>query len=149
MSYPVFSHEYFMNEALKEAVKAFDKDEVPIGCVVVCKNQVIGKGHNLVEQMHDVTAHAEIMAITAASQFFNTKYLPDCTMYVTLEPCSMCAAAIGWAQIPKLIFGAADEKKGFTNFSTKVLHPKAEMMQGVLAKESSALLKEFFLKKRN
>ncbi len=149
MSYPVFSDEYFMNEALKEAGKAFDREEVPIGCVLVTNRQIIGKGHNLVEQMRDVTAHAEIMAITAAAQFFNTKYLPDATLYVTLEPCAMCAAAIGWAQIPRLVFGASDEKKGYRLFSEKVLHPRCEVTAGILAAECGVLIKTFFQQRRN
>lgn len=139
---------YFMSEALKEAKKALEKDEVPIGAVVVCKNQIVARGFNQVEMLHDVTAHAEMLAITSAANHFQTKYLSDCEIYVTLEPCMMCAAAIGWAQIKKIVYGAADEKKGFTLFSEKILHPKCKIEKGVLQEECSKLLKQFFLKKR-
>jgi len=136
-----------MNEALKEAQRAFENDEVPIGCVIVSQNQIIGRGYNMVEKMNDVTAHAEIIAITAASQFFQSKYLATCQLYVTIEPCTMCASAIGWAQIPRLIFGAADEKKGYSQFSEKVLQPKTIVISGILEDECGSLMKSFFKKK--
>lgn len=139
---------YFMQEALKEARKALEKEEVPIGAVIVCKNQIVARGFNQVELLHDVTAHAEILAITSAENHFQTKYLTDCEIYVTLEPCAMCASAIGWAQIKKLIYGAADDKKGFTKFSDKILHPKCKIEKGIMKEECSELLKQFFMKKR-
>ncbi len=144
----LYSDDYFMNEALKEAQLAVDDDEVPIGAVIVNNNRIIGRGHNMVEKLNDVTAHAEIIAITAASEFFRNKYLNGSTIYVTIEPCMMCAAAIGWAQIPKLVYGAGDPKKGFTTISTKVLHPKTKVISGVLKKECSHLLTNFFKQKR-
>jgi tRNA(adenine34) deaminase len=148
MALTVFSDESFMNEALKEAQKAFDLDEVPVGAVIVCENRIIARAHNLTERLNDVTAHAEMQAITAAANYLGGKYLKDCTMYVTLEPCVMCAGAIFWAQIPKLIYGAADEKRGFTNIGGRLLHPTAVIQAGLLENDSSALLKSFFQKKR-
>jgi tRNA(adenine34) deaminase len=139
---------YFMNEALKEAHKALDKDEVPIGAIIACKSKIVARGYNQVEQLHDVTAHAEMIAITSAENHFLTKYLTDCTLYVTVEPCMMCATAIGWAQIKRLVYAAPDEKKGFTIFTTKVLHPKCEIVQGVMEEECSTLIKQFFARKR-
>ncbi len=141
--------EHFMREALKEAKYALAKDEVPIGAVIVSNNKIIARGHNQVELLKDVTAHAEMIAITAAANHFGGKYLTDCTLYVTLEPCMMCATAIGWAQISRLVYGANDEKKGFTLISNKVLHPKCEIKSGVMAEESSMMVKEFFKTKRN
>lgn len=140
--------EYFMREALKEAKLALAKDEVPIGAVIVSNNKIIARGHNQVEMLKDVTAHAEMIAITAAANHFGSKYLTDCTLFVTLEPCMMCATAIGWAQISRLVYGASDEKKGFTLISKKVLHPKCEIENGLLADEASAMVKEFFKGKR-
>jgi tRNA(adenine34) deaminase len=144
----LYSDDYFMSEALKEALLAADDNEVPIGAVIVNNNRIIGRGHNMVEKLNDVTAHAEIIAITAASEFFRNKYLTGSAMYVTIEPCMMCATAIGWAQIPKLIYGADDPKKGFTTISTKVLHPKTKVVGGILKKECSSLITDFFKKKR-
>jgi len=144
-----FTDEYFMKQALIEAQKAFDIGEVPVGCVVVSNNQIIGKGHNLTEQLNDVTAHAEMIAITSASNYLGAKYLTDCTLYVTLEPCFMCAGAIAWAQLGGLVFGAADEKKGFGKVETKVLHPKTEIVAGIMANESRQLLLDFFQKLRD
>lgn len=144
-----FPHEYFMNLALQEAHRALDEDEVPIGAIIVSHNQVIGKGYNQVERLNDVTAHAEIIAITAAANYFNSKYLKDCTLYVTLEPCMMCAAAIGWAQVQKLVFGAGDPKKGFRLFSPSPLHPKAIIENGILEEECAYLVNEFFRRKRS
>ncbi|MBC8047489.1 MAG: nucleoside deaminase [Fimbriimonadaceae bacterium] len=139
--------EYFMNEALKLAQKAFDEDEVPIGAVIVIDNQIIAKAHNLVERLHDPTAHAEMQAITQACNYFSAKYLPDCTIYITLEPCTMCATAIFWAQIAKLIFGAYDDKLGFTKHKN-ILYPKTIYEGGVMESECSALIKNFFKGKR-
>ncbi|MBA3649019.1 MAG: nucleoside deaminase [Chitinophagales bacterium] len=141
-------HDYFMSVALKEAYKALQEDEVPIGAVIVAQNQIIGKGYNQVEKLNDVTAHAEILAITAASRFFNYKYLKDCIIYVTIEPCVMCAAAIGWAQIGKLVFASQDRKKGFSLFEPSPLHPKTSILSGILDEECSNLVKEFFKRKR-
>ena len=139
---------YFMKQALSEAKQAFDKDEVPIGAVVVCNNRIIARAHNLTETLNDVTAHAEMQAITAAANVLGGKYLSECTLYVTVEPCPMCAGALGWAQLQRIVYGASDNKKGYTQFSTKVLHPKTEVSYGVLANECSELMKAFFKTKR-
>lgn len=144
----MFDHEYFMKEALKEANKAFEKDEVPVGAVIVSNNTIIARAHNLTETLNDVTAHAEMQAITAAASYIGGKYLPQCSLYVTLEPCTMCAGAIYWAQLGKLIYGATDEKKGFTLLNARVLHPKTEIVSGVLKEQASMLMKSFFTKKR-
>lgn len=148
MSYSIFSDEYFMGEALKEARKAFEADEVPVGAVVVCNKTIIARAHNLTERLNDVTAHAEMQAITAAAGYLGGKYLKDCTLYVTLEPCVMCAGATQWAQMGKIFFGATDEKKGFSQYASNILHPKTELVGGLLAEPCSAILKEFFLMKR-
>jgi len=145
----LFTDEYFMKEALKEARLALDKDEVPVGAVVVCQNRVIARAHNLTEQLTDVTAHAEMQAFTAASNFLGGKYLQECTLYVTLEPCVMCAGAAFWTQISKVVFGTSDPKRGFTLINKKILHPKTLLVGGVLENECSALLRDFFAKKRN
>ncbi len=142
------NHEQYMKMALQEAHKALEKNEVPIGAVIVCNNRIIARGHNQTEMLKDVTAHAEIIAITAASNNLGSKYLTDCTIYVTLEPCVMCAGALAWSQISNVVFGAYDEKKGFTNTDPKILHPKTTLTGGVLADECSELLKEFFARKR-
>lgn len=139
---------YFMHKALDEARVAFDMDEIPVGAVVVCQNRIIAGAHNLTERLCDVTAHAEMQAITAAANSLGGKYLTDCTLYVTLEPCVMCAGAIGWAQIGRVVFGAADDKRGYRRFAPEALHPKTEVTSGVLADACSALLREFFAKKR-
>lgn len=144
----VFNDEYWMREAMKEAHRAFDADEVPVGVVVVCNNRIIGKGHNLTERLHDVTAHAEMQAITAAANHLGSKYLAECTIYITLEPCVMCAGAIFWARPAKVIFGASDQKRGFSQLGENILHPATILEQGLMADESSALLKEFFQKLR-
>ncbi len=149
MNYPIFSDEYFMNEALKEAQNAFDKDEIPVGAVVVSNNKIIARAHNMTESLTDVTAHAEMIAITAAENYLGSKFLNDCIMYVSLEPCLMCAGAINWARIGKLVFGAAEPKVGYTRISTDVLHPKTEIIPGVLEERSSEILKEFFESKRD
>lgn len=142
------SHEYFMKLALKEAVYAFEEDEVPIGAVVVCKNQVIGKGYNQVEKLTDVTAHAEMIALTAASNYLGSKFLEECEIYVTVEPCLMCATALRWARIGKIIYGTGEPKTGFTTFQKTVLHPTTEIVGGVLENECAELMRQFFKGKR-
>lgn len=144
----LYSDEYFMQEALKEAKKAFDADEVPVGVVIVADNKIIARTHNLTERLIDVTAHAEMQAITSAANFIGGKYLNDCTLYVTLEPCLMCAGALYWSHLTKLVYGARDDKKGFSKLTETVLHPKTVIVKGVLEQECSILLKEFFQKKR-
>lgn len=149
MELTVFSDESFMKEALKEAQKAFDRDEVPVGAVVVSKNRVIARAHNLTEALTDVTAHAEMQAITAAADFIGGKFLKNCTIYVTLEPCPMCASALYWAQATKVVYGASDEKRGFSTISKKLLHPKTQVVSGVMENECAELMIEFFRKKRD
>ena len=138
----------FMRMALDEAHKALERDEVPIGAVIVCKGRVIGRGHNLTEALTDVTAHAEMQAITAAASYLGGKYLDQCTLYVTLEPCTMCAGAIGWSQLQRLVYGASDEKRGYSLFAPKALHPKTQVTSGVMADECAELVQDFFRKKR-
>ncbi|MCQ2180674.1 MAG: nucleoside deaminase [Bacteroidales bacterium] len=140
--------EKYMLEALKEARLAGEDKEIPIGAVVVCRNQVIGRGHNMVEMLHDPTAHAEMIALTAATEALGGKYLNDCTLYVTVEPCPMCAAALSWAQTGRIVWGADDPKRGFTMYSPSLLHPKTETSSGILADECSALVSEFFKARR-
>lgn len=142
------SHEYFMREALKEAQKALEEEEIPVGAVVVCENKIIGRGYNQTERLKDVTAHAEMIAITAAANYLGAKYLTDCTLYVTLEPCVMCAGALSWAQFGQVVFGARDEKRGYLRLESPVLHPKTKVTTGVLAEEAKALLLDFFHKLR-
>jgi len=139
---------YYMKQALAEAQKAAERGEVPVGAVVVCKDRIIARAHNLTETLTDVTAHAEMQAITAAASSLGGKYLNECTLYVTVEPCVMCAGAIGWAQTARLVFGAADEKRGYQRYAPQALHPKTQVSQGVLADECARLMKEFFLNKR-
>ena len=139
---------YFMEQALVEARKAGANDEVPVGAVIVCQGQIIGRGHNLTETLKDVTAHAEMQAITAASEYLGGKYLIDCTLYVTLEPCVMCAGALGWSQISKIVYGASDLKRGFKTFAPNSLHPKTEVVSGIIEMECAELVKDFFRKKR-
>ena len=146
---PELPDEIFMKEALKEAKTAFDLDEVPIGAVVVYNGKVIAKGHNLSEQLNDVTAHAEMQAFTSAANFIGGKYLPQCTLYVTLEPCVMCAGASFWTQIGRIVYGASDVKRGYSLHSQNILHPKTKVTKGILEKECSELLKRFFLGKRH
>lgn len=136
-----------MRQAYQEAVKAFDEDEIPVGAVVVSKNKVIGRGYNQTERLTDVTAHAEMLAITAASSFLGSKYLRECTLFVTLEPCAMCAGALAWSQIAKVVYAAPDLKKGFRNHG-QLLHKKTELSHGLMEKESSELLRQFFESKR-
>jgi tRNA(adenine34) deaminase len=143
-----FDDTYFMKKALQEAEAAFGKGEIPIGAIIVIDNRIIARAHNLTEKLNDVTAHAEMQAITAAANFLGGKYLINCTLYVTLEPCQMCAGALFWSQISKIVYGSRDEMRGCLNLGTK-LHPKTEIIGGILAEESSQLLKRFFLEKRN
>lgn len=138
----------YMKQALAEAHKAFDKDEVPIGAVIVCGGRIIARAHNLTETLNDVTAHAEMQAITAAATNIGGKYLNDCTLYVTVEPCPMCAGAIAWSQLGRLVYGAADEKRGYQRYSPNVLHPKTDVLSGICAEEASELMKKFFQSKR-
>ncbi|MCB2207094.1 MAG: nucleoside deaminase [Bacteroidetes bacterium] len=149
MSLNLYTDEYFMKEALKEARKAFDKDEIPVGAVVVCNNQIIARAHNSTETLNDVTAHAEMLAFTAASDYLGGKYLTDCILYVTLEPCVMCAGASYWTQISKLVYGARDEKRGFQKIDRKILHPSTIVLGGILENECRHILQNFFEKKRN
>ena len=144
----LFDDAYFMKKALAEAELAFDRGEVPVGAIVVVDNQIIARAHNLTELLHDVTAHAEMQAITAASNFLGGKFLHNCTLYVTLEPCPMCAGALYWSQISRIVYGAKDAERGFEKMKTK-LHPKTQVKGGVLAEDASALLKRFFIEKRN
>jgi tRNA(adenine34) deaminase len=144
----VYSDEYFMKEALKEAETALEFDEVPIGAVIVADNKIIAKGHNMTETLNDVTAHAEMQAFTSASGNIGGKYLNECTLYVTVEPCIMCAGASYWAQIKRIVYGTKDEKRGFSLISQPILHPKTELVGGVLEAECAKLMKEFFKEKR-
>ena len=142
-----FTDEYFMKKALQEAEMAFDKGEIPVGAVIVVADKVIARTHNLTELLNDVTAHAEMQAITAAANFLGGKYLKDCTLYVTLEPCQMCAGALYWSQISKIVFGASDTHRGYEKMGTQ-LHPKTTVVRGVLAEEAADLMKRFFAEKR-
>jgi tRNA(adenine34) deaminase len=143
-----FGDDYFMKKAFAEAVQAFDEGEIPVGAVVVANNKIIARAHNLTETLNDVTAHAEMQAITAAANLLGGKYLNDCTLYVTLEPCAMCAGALGWAQTGRIVYGASDPKRGFRKFAPNTLHPKTEISGGILETECGELLQEFFRKKR-
>ena len=140
--------ELFMRKALVEAQAAFDEGEIPVGAIVVCQGKIISRAHNLTETLIDVTAHAEMQAITAAANALGGKYLTDCTLYVTVEPCPMCAGAIGWAQIPRIVYGAPDEKRGFRKFAPNVLHPKATVVGGILEDECRSLMQDFFKQRR-
>lgn len=152
---PLPMHDVYMRMALQQAQEAFDSDEVPVGAVIICNGKIIGRGHNLTQTLTDVTAHAEMQAITAASDWLGGKYLQDCVMYVTVEPCLMCAGALGWAQIGGLVFGASDPKKGFLNYygskapdMPSPLHPRTQVLSGVLEQECAALMRDFFRNKR-
>ena len=140
--------EFYMQRALDEARLAYKEGEIPIGAVVVCKDRIIARAHNLTETLCDVTAHAEMQAITMAANELGGKYLTDCTLYVTVEPCPMCAGAIGWAQVPRIVYGAPDEKRGFRRFAPDVLHPKATVVGGVLEDECREIMQQFFKNKR-
>lgn len=144
----LFSHEYFMNEALKQAQIAFEEGEVPVGAVIVCKNRIIAKAYNQTERLQDVTAHAEMLAITSAANYMGAKYLPECKLYVTLEPCIMCAGALFWSQIGEIHFAANDLKRGFTQSNLGIIHPKTKLFFGILAEPSEQLLLDFFKKLR-
>lgn len=139
---------YYMQQALNEARKAFDADEIPVGAVIVCRDSIIARTHNLTETLTDVTAHAEMQAITAAAAELGGKYLTECTLYVTVEPCIMCAGALGWSQIKRVVFGASDEKRGYQRFAPEALHPKTEVLSGVMEEECRQLMQEFFRRKR-
>ncbi|HBS85292.1 MAG: tRNA-specific adenosine deaminase [Bacteroidetes bacterium GWF2_38_335] len=139
----------YMKQALEQARQAFEKDEVPVGAVIVCNGRIISRAHNLTEQLNDVTAHAEMQAFTAAANFLGGKYLDECTLYVTLEPCVMCAGASYWTQLKRIVYGARDEKRGFHLTGKEILHPKTEITGGVMEQECATILKEFFQKKRN
>ena len=142
-------NEKYMKEALRQAAQAEAEVEVPIGAVIVCRGRIIGKGHNMTERLNDPTAHAEMIAITAATEAMGGKYLNDCTLYVTVEPCPMCAGALAWSQIGRVVYGASDPKRGFSLFSPSLMHPKTEVVSGVLAEECGSMVTEFFRKKRN
>ncbi|WP_411273234.1 nucleoside deaminase [Daejeonella sp.] len=141
--------EFFMREALKEAQKALELDEVPIGAVIVHNGRIIGRGHNLTEQLNDVTAHAEMQAFTAAANYIGGKYLKGCTLYVTVEPCIMCAGASYWTQISNIVFAAPDSKRGFSLISERIVHPRTQVVSGVMANDAAQLMKDFFIAKRN
>ena len=143
-----FDDEYYMKRAFAEAEQAFADGEIPVGAVIVCRNQIIARTHNLTETLNDVTAHAEMQAITAAANTLGGKYLTSCTLYVTLEPCTMCAGALGWAQIERIVYGASDEKRGFMKFAPAALHPKTETLGGILQSQCAEILKRFFEQKR-
>jgi tRNA(adenine34) deaminase len=149
MEHQILNDDFFMRAALNEAKRAFDEDEVPVGAVVVCKNRIIARAYNMTEKLQDVTAHAEMLALTAASNFLNSKFLDECTLYVTLEPCIMCAGAALWTRPDRIVYGAADPRKGYTTAGNSVLHPKTSVTKGVMADECGQLLKEFFKKKRD
>lgn len=148
MQSPQNDDERYMRMALLEAERAFEADEVPVGAIVVCQGRILAKAHNLTETLHDVTAHAEMQALTAASEALGGKYLDQCTLYVTVEPCIMCAGAIGWSQMGRVVYGAADPKRGFATFAPQALHPRTEVVQGVLEEECAGLMKSFFKRKR-
>jgi tRNA(adenine34) deaminase len=144
----LYTDEYFMREALKEAQKAFEISEIPVGAVVVCQNRIIARAHNHTEKLTDATAHAEMLAVTSAANFLGSKYLSECTLYVTLEPCVMCAGALHWVQLQKLVYGASDIQRGFSLVSSPLLHPKTEVKKGVKAAECKVLIDDFFKRLR-
>ena len=143
-----YDDKYFMKQAFLEAEKAFEKDEVPVGAVLVCKNKIIARAHNLTEQLTDFTAHAEMQVFTAGSAYLDNKYLNECTLYVTLEPCVMCAGAAFWTRLGRLVYGASDERRGFARLDEKILHPVTQVTSGIMAEESSAIMKRYFALKR-
>ncbi len=144
----VYDDTYFMKQALREAQKAEEEGEIPVGAVVVCQNTIIARAHNQTERLGDVTAHAEIVAITAASNFLGSKYLDECSLFVTLEPCVMCAGALAWSQVGRVVYGASDEKRGFMRYGKSLLHPRTKVEYGILMDDCSGMLKAFFEKKR-
>jgi tRNA(adenine34) deaminase len=143
-----FTDDYFMKQALAEAQKAYEIGEIPVGAIVVCNNRIIARAHNQTERLNDVTAHAEIVALTAAAGYLGSKYLDECSLYVTLEPCVMCAGALAWAQLGRLVFAASDEKRGFMRFGKEILHPKTKLELGVMQDDCAELIKRFFKEKR-
>ncbi len=143
-----FTDDYFMKEALKQAIKGMNEQEVPVGAIIVCDNQIIARAHNYTEKLNDVTAHAEMQALTSAANYLGGKYLNECRLYVTLEPCIMCAGALFWAQLQKIVYGASDKKRGFSNISSKILHPKTEVVKGVMETDCRKILIDFFRDKR-
>jgi tRNA(adenine34) deaminase len=149
MSYPLFSDEYFMNEALKEAQRAYEKDEVPVGAVIVTGNRIIARSHNMTEGLTDVTAHAEMLAITAAENYLGSKYLDECTLFVTLEPCLMCGSATNWSKLGRLVYGASDPKAGYSLTGDFILHPKTVVRKGLLGDLCGELLTKFFTERRD
>ena len=144
----IFSDEHYMQRALEEAKLAFEANEVPIGAVVVCRNRIIGKGHNQVERLQDATAHAEMLALTAAADYLGNKYLDECTLFVTVEPCVMCAGALHWTKVKRIVFGASEPKFGFGRYGNGLLHPKAEIVGGVMAEACREMMRKFFLDRR-
>ncbi len=144
----MIDHTHFMNQALKEALRAFEADEIPIGAIVVAKNQIIARGYNQTQMLNDSTAHAEIIALTSAFSYMNSKYLKECTLYVTIEPCAMCAGALRWSQIGTIVYGAKEDKCGFSLYSPSLLHPKTEIIGGIEEQACKSLMQEFFAKKR-
>lgn len=148
MSLSIYNDEHFMKQALREAETAAEEGEIPIGAVVVCENKIIAKDHNRVERLNDATAHAEMLAITAAQNHLNSKYLNECTLFVTLEPCSMCAGGLFWTQIGRVVIGALDKERGFSKYNKDIIHPKTDLKLGVMANESEVLIKDFFKKLR-
>lgn len=148
MMIDIYTDEYFMKEALKEAQKAFEEDEVPIGAVIVSNKRIIARAHNMTETLNDATAHAEMLAITAAENFLSSKYLNDCSLYVTLEPCVMCAGASYWSRLAKVVYGASDQRYGYKKAGNKLFHPKTEIISGIMEQETGELLRSFFSKKR-
>lgn len=144
----MFDDEYFMRQALIEARQAADEDEIPVGAIVVCRNRIIGRGHNQTERLNDVTAHAEMLALTAATQLLGGKYLTECTLYVTMEPCVMCAGALNWAQLQRLVYGASDAKRGYSRCTPSLLHPRTSVTNGIMPDECSKIVLDFFKQKR-
>jgi len=148
MPLSIHSDEHFMKQAFKEAEAAFEEGEIPVGAVVICENKIIAKDHNRVERLNDATAHAEMLALTAAQNHLGSKYLNDCSLFVTLEPCSMCAGGLFWTQIGRIVIGASDKVRGFTRYNKQIIHPKTELKVGVMATECEILIKDFFQKIR-
>jgi tRNA(adenine34) deaminase len=149
MGLSIYSDDHFMREAIKQAEIAFEEKEIPVGAVVVCNNKIIARAYNQTEKLNDSTAHAEMIALTAAFNYLGGKYLPDCSIYITLEPCIMCAGALYWSQIGKIIFGAPDQKRGYRTVKSEVLHPKTEVIEGILAEDCKQILDKFFNTIRN
>lgn len=149
MTSSTHTDEYYMKEALKQAQFSFEQNEIPVGCVVVCNNRIVAKAYNQIEKLNDSTAHAEMIALTSAFNYLGAKYLTDCALYVTLEPCVMCAGAIQWAQVGKLVYGASDPQKGYTRIGENILHPKTEIISNILSRECKQIIDKFFIKLRN